>query len=124
MSNSLQPRELYVAHQAPLSLEFPRQEYWSGLPFPPPGDRPNPGIEPVSLTSPALAGGFFTTVPLGKATGHKGSLLKFLWVWALVKVFIEFGTFAFVLCFAFFPWRGMWNLSSSTTRAQGGAGEP
>ena len=38
-----------------------RKEYWNGMPFPPPGDLPNPGIEPVSLTSPALAGGFFTT---------------------------------------------------------------
>ena len=52
-----------VAHQAPLSV-FPRQEYWSGLPFSPPGDLPDPGIEPVSLMSPALAGGFFTTGPL------------------------------------------------------------
>ena len=50
-----------VAHQASLSMGFPRQEYWSGLPFPPPGHLPNPGIKPVSLTSPALAGGFFTT---------------------------------------------------------------
>ena len=40
---------------------FPSQEYWSGLPCPPPWDLPNPGIEPVSLMSPALAGGFFTT---------------------------------------------------------------
>ena len=47
-----------VAHQAPLSMGFPRQENWSGLPFPSPEDLPNPGIEP---TSPALAGGFFTT---------------------------------------------------------------
>ena len=46
---------------APLSKGFSRKEYWSGLPFPPPGDLPNPGIEPMSLTSPALAGGFFTT---------------------------------------------------------------
>ena len=46
-----------VAHQAPLSLGFPRQEYWGGLPFPSPGDLPNPRIEPAS---PALAGGFFT----------------------------------------------------------------
>ena len=43
---------------APLSMGFPRQEYWSGLPFPSPGHLPDPGIEPVS---PALAGGFFTT---------------------------------------------------------------
>ena len=41
-------------------MRFPRQEYWSGLPFPPPGDLPNPGIEPMSLMSPALAGEFFT----------------------------------------------------------------
>ena len=46
-----------VAHQAPLS----RQEYWNGLPFPSPGDLPNPGIEPKFLQSPALAGRFFTT---------------------------------------------------------------
>ena len=48
-------------HQAPLSMGFSRQEYWSGLPCPPPGDLPNPGIELMSLTSPALAGRFFTT---------------------------------------------------------------
>ena len=49
-----------LAHQAPVSQGFSRQEYWSGLPCFPPGDLPNPGIEPVSLMSPALAG-FFTT---------------------------------------------------------------
>ena len=48
-------------HQAPLSTGFPRQEYWSGLPFPPPEDFPTLGIEPPSAASPALAGGFFTT---------------------------------------------------------------
>ena len=47
-----------VACQAPLSMEFSRQEYWSRLPFPPPGDLPNPGTEPAS---PPLAGGFVTT---------------------------------------------------------------
>jgi len=50
-----------VAHQAPLSMGFFRQEYWSGLPCPPPGDLPNPGDKCTSLTAPALAGGFFTT---------------------------------------------------------------
>ena len=49
-----------VARQAPLSMGFSRQEYWSGFPCRPPGDLPNPGIEPLSLTSPALAGKFFT----------------------------------------------------------------
>ena len=44
-------------------MGFSRQEYWSGLPFPTPGDFPDPGIEPMSLASPALAGRFFTTVP-------------------------------------------------------------
>ena len=42
-------------------MGFPRPEHWNGLPGPPPGDLPNPGIEPASLTSPALVGGFFTT---------------------------------------------------------------
>ena len=54
-----------VAHQAPLSLGFPRQEYWSGLSFPFLGDLPDPGTEPIS---PALVGGFFTTEPQGKPT--------------------------------------------------------
>ena len=52
--------------QAPLSMGFSRQEYWSGLPCPPAGDLPDPGIEPKSLESPALAGGFFIAVPPGK----------------------------------------------------------
>ena len=52
-----------VAHQAPLSMEFPRQEYWSGLPFPPPGDLSNPGIEPVS---PALQEDFSPAELSGK----------------------------------------------------------
>ena len=50
-----------ISCQAPLSMGFSRQEYWSGLPCPPPGDLPDPGIKPVPLASPALAGGFFTT---------------------------------------------------------------
>ena len=50
-----------VAPQAALSMEFSRQEYWSGLPCPPPEDLPNPEIKPASLMSPALAGGLFTT---------------------------------------------------------------
>ena len=52
-----------VAHQAPLSMGFPRQEHWSGLPFPSPGCLPDPGIEPAS---PALVGGFFTTEQQGR----------------------------------------------------------
>ena len=51
--------EWIVAHRAPLSMGFPRQEYWCGLPFPSPGDLPDPGIES------ALAGGFFSAEPPG-----------------------------------------------------------
>ena len=50
-----------VTRQASLSMGYSRREYWSGLPYPPPGDLPVPGIEPGSLMSPALAGMFFTT---------------------------------------------------------------
>ena len=50
-----------IACKTPLSMEFSRQEYWHGLPFPSLGDLPDPGIKPTSLASPALAGRFFTT---------------------------------------------------------------
>ena len=60
--------------QAPLSMEFPRQVYWSGLPFPTPGDLLDPGVELVSLVSPALAGRFFTTVLPGKTPSQKITL--------------------------------------------------
>ena len=56
-----------VACQAPLSMGFSWQEYWSGLPFPPPGNLPDPGIE---AASPALAGRFFTTASPGDPTSH------------------------------------------------------
>ena len=69
-----------VARQAPLFLGFPRQEYWSGVPFPSPGDLPDPGIEP---TSPPLAGGLFTAEPLvkhslllGALKSHYGALMS------------------------------------------------
>ena len=52
-----------VACQAPLSMEFSRQEYWNGLPFPSPGNLPNPDIKPTSPAAPALEGGVFTTAP-------------------------------------------------------------
>ena len=55
-----------VALQVPLSIRFSRQEYWTGLPFLPPGDLPNPRMEPESPASSALAGRFFITEPPGK----------------------------------------------------------
>ena len=61
-------------------MGFSRQESWSGLPCPPPGDLPNPGIEPTSLTSPALAGGFFTL----SATWEGGVNWSYVGSWRLV----------------------------------------
>ena len=58
-----------VACQAPLSMGFPRQEYWSGLPFPSPGDIPDPGMKPEN---PSLAGGFSVTEP----AGYKVSIMQ------------------------------------------------
>ena len=62
-----------IVHQAPASTGFSRQEYWSGLLFPSPRDLPNPGIEPKSLVSPALVGGFINTEPPGKSIGDNMS---------------------------------------------------
>ena len=64
-----------VVHQAPLSLGFSQQEYWSGLPFYPPGDLLDAGIEPWSFMSPVLAGGFFTTSTTWEVGGDINSLV-------------------------------------------------
>ena len=64
-----------VAHRAPLSMGFLRQESWSGLPFPPPGDLTNPGNKPLSLLYPALAGRFFTS-----STTWKAQIWESLWI--------------------------------------------
>ena len=59
-----------VAHEAPLSIGLSQQEYWSGLPFPPPGDQPNAGIKPTSPMALTLGGGFFTTSATWEALLH------------------------------------------------------
>ena len=82
-----------VAHQAPQSMGFSRQEYWSGLPFLPPGDLPDSGIEPVSPVSPALAGGFFTTSTAWETLEHFLGYLK--------KPFIYGGARSSLLCTGF-----------------------
>ena len=74
MSDSFQPKELQPAN-VPLSMGFSRQEYWSSLPWPPPGDLPDPGVKPTSLT--ALAGRFFTTSAVWEASA---------WGWVSVSV--------------------------------------
>ena len=75
-----------VACQAPLSMEFSRQKYWSRLPFLPPGDLPDAGIEPASLVSPASADGFFTTGFFASweapyTNTHTHNWLTLLWTW-------------------------------------------
>ena len=66
-----------VALQAFLSIGFPRQEHWSGLPLPPPWDLPDQGTEPMSLVSPVFVGGFFTTEPSGKPKEGRNELYFF-----------------------------------------------
>ena len=75
--------------QFPLSMEFSRQEYWRGLPFPLPGDLPNPGIELTSLVSPALTGGFFTAEPLRKPPKDLDHRLICIWFFQMPIVWIE-----------------------------------
>ena len=70
-----------VAHQAPLSMGFSRQEFWSGFPCPPPGDLPNPGTEPMSLISPALAGRFFTI-----STTYELEILKGIYIYKYIYI--------------------------------------
>ena len=65
-----------VACQAPLPMGFSRQDYWSALPCPPPGQLPNPGIEPTSLRSPALVTGFFITKPSAAAAAAAAKSLQ------------------------------------------------
>ena len=62
--------------QAPLSMGFSRQEYWSGLPCPPPGDLPDPGIKPISLMFPALSGRFFTASAAWEALESRTIICK------------------------------------------------
>ena len=76
-----------AAHQAPLSTGHSRQEYWSGLPCPPPGHLPDPGIEPTSITSPTVAGGFFTTRATWEA--HTYTYIHFLLDSIRMEVTIE-----------------------------------
>ena len=95
-----------VAHQAPLSMGFSRQEYWSGLPYPPPGDLPNPRIKLMALTLPALAGGFFTTTATWEAPNF----------WHLINIcWLDFNKFNWIEWLRWFspwvgkiPWRRAW----------------
>ena len=83
-----------VASQASQSMGSTRQEYWSRLPFPPPGDLPDPGIEPTSLVSPASVGRFFTIEPLGKHSDHEASFKcqQFVRITSRTAVILLFST--------------------------------
>ena len=89
MSDSLRLYGPYVACRAPLSIEFSRQEYWSGLSCLPPGDLPDPGIELLSLMSPALAGRFFTTSTSWEACYHVNVYLNTLTEGYVPKIFVS-----------------------------------
>ena len=83
-----------VARQAPLSMGFSRQEYWSGLPCPPSGDLPHTGIKPTSLASLALAGGFFPTGATGKPLEYPcPSIILYINLW---------------ICFIIQTWSAPW----------------
>ena len=102
-----------VARQAPLFMEFSRQEYWNSLPFTTPRDRPDPGVEPSSLVSPALAGGFFTT----RATWE--GLMGHTYAKNILAIYLKF-KFIWVSCI-FIHW--LWpTLSARTSLAPSKAG--
>ena len=106
-----------VAHQAPPSMGLSRQEYWSGLPFPSPGDLPNPGIEP---RSPALQTDALTSEPPGKLFFNylHGCLIwtpiQMSDLWGLSSSFLIFSFLFFIsLPFHFFSWQTFSTLSSN-----------
>ena len=102
MSDSLHLYGL-LACQVPLSTGFSRQEYWGGLPCPPQGNLPDPGIKPMSLTSPALAGRFFTTSTIWEAWNLSALISGPQWeyniqttwlsLWDMLRHFMEYTRF-------------------------------
>ena len=93
-----------VAFQAPLSMGFSRQEYWSGLPCPSPGDIPDPGMEPECLAASALATGFPSPAPPGEAPTKARRLPK-----AEISRRLSFIFMLKILCFSVFPLNsGFW----------------
>ena len=110
MSDSVTPWT--AAHQAPLSMKLFRQEYWSGLPYPPPGDLPDPAIEPISPASPVLADGFFISMPPEKPHLSLLSLLIYLvlylssyllLIWSVLYFLFSFLLFIELLSLFYFP---------------------
>ena len=107
-----------VAFQASLSMGFSRQEYWSGLPSPPTGDLPHPGIKPMSLTSPALTSGFFTTSATWEIQWpHKSSTEMLSWRFpvceeqVLKECGVHIEVVAIACCFCGFRMLKVWSWS-------------
>ena len=87
----------YIACHAPLSVGFPRKEFWSGLPFPSPWDLPDQGIEPISFAFPALAGRFFTTESPGKFYLFKEPVFVLLFSFnCILFLFYRLNTFSYL----------------------------
>ena len=80
-----------VAHEAPLSMGFPRQEYWSGLPFPSPGDLPDPGMEPTSPVAPALQANSLPLGPLESSLHRLSHLILIRKEKLLLSLFYRWG---------------------------------
>ena len=91
-----------AAQQVPLSMELFRQEYWSGLPCPPPGDLPNPGTEPTSPVSPVLADGFFISVPPEKPHLSLLNLLIYLVLYLSSYLLLIWSVLHFLFSFLLF----------------------
>ena len=89
-----------TARQAPLSTGFSRQDNWNGLPRPPPGDIPDPGIKPTSLKSPALAGMFFTTTTTWEAI-YIHILLIILFHYSLLQDIVLYSRTSLFICFIY-----------------------
>ena len=77
-----------VAHQAPLSMGFSRQEYWSGLPCPPSGDLPDSGIKPASLKFPALVDRFFTTSATSNTEINRLHMLSLPKIYRILRTYV------------------------------------
>ena len=111
-----------VAHKAPLSMEFSRQEFWSMLPFPTPGDFSDPQSKPSLLASPALAGRFFTTTPPEKPLIVLAFVFKSMVHFELIFVFAQLHSFAYgykrIDAFELWCWRRLFRVPWTARRSK------